>query len=252
MNNFITALQFLTRIRLCRRREWADDAFSLSVPWFTPVGAVVGALLAGLSLLLASFDPLLRAVLLLAAEIFITGVTLTDGLLDTADGIFSGRGRERVLTIMKDSRVGSNGVIAFTLTALLKVAVYKALPVELLATAVFAMPVLTRLAIAFAVTHFVYARPDGIGGLFTKHAKKNYAYKAGGFAALLLFPVLSRTLAGAAALCLLYSLFAACRLNKALGGLTGDTYGFIAETGSVVFLLAIYFFWLLQTKGAGG
>ncbi|MDR3349063.1 MAG: adenosylcobinamide-GDP ribazoletransferase [Acidaminococcales bacterium] len=250
MNNFITALQFFTRIRLRRQQEWADDAFSRSVPWFTPVGAVIGLLLSCLSMLLAPFNSLLRAAVLLAAEIFITGATLNDGLLDTADGVFAGRGRARALEIMKDSRVGANGVIAFVTVALLKVAVYNALAEELLPCAVFAMPIVTRLAIAFAVTHFASARPDGIGVLFAKYAQKSCALKAALFAVLLLIPVFSWQLAAASAICLAYSFFAARRLNKMLGGLTGDTYGFIAETGSVVFLFSTYLASLLQIKMA--
>ena len=251
MDNFITALQFFTRLRLYRQDKWAADAFSLSVPWFAPAGAVIGLTLSGLSLLLAPFDPLLRAAVLLAAEILITGGTLTDGLLDTADGVFSGRGRERMLEIMKDSRVGSNGVVAFVTASFLKAAVYNALRVETLAAAMFAMPILTRTAVAFAVTHFTSARPEGIGKLFTKHAKKSYAYKTGVLAVFLLLPLFSWQLAGAAAFCLLYCFFAARRLSEILGGLTGDTYGFVAETGSLVFLLSIYLLSLLQIKTAG-
>jgi adenosylcobinamide-GDP ribazoletransferase len=245
MNNFITALQFFTRIRLCRQDKWADDAFSLSVTWFAPAGAVIGAFLAALSTLFAPFDSLLRAALLLAAETFITGGILSDGLLDTADGVFSGRGRGRMLEIMKDSRVGASGVIAFGTLAFLKVAAYNALASDFLPFAAFAMPIVTRLAIAFAITHFKYARPEGIGKLFSQHAKKSYAYKAGAFAALLLWPAFSWPLAGAAALCIFYSLLAAHWLSNTLGGLTGDTYGFVAETGGVVFLLSAYFFSLL-------
>lgn len=48
----------------------------------------------------------------LFAEIIITGGFHVDALADTADGLFSSRKRERMLEIMKDSRVGANGVIA--------------------------------------------------------------------------------------------------------------------------------------------
>ena len=51
---------------------------------------------------------------------FITGALLLDGLMDSADGLFSGRSKERSLEIMKDSHVGAFGVLSVLLIVLLK------------------------------------------------------------------------------------------------------------------------------------
>ena len=48
----------------------------------------------------------MRAALLILAEIIITGGLMYDGFMDTSDGVFSARSRERMLEIMKDSHVG--------------------------------------------------------------------------------------------------------------------------------------------------
>jgi adenosylcobinamide-GDP ribazoletransferase len=221
----------------------------LSVPWFPLVGAIIGLLLAGMALLCSSLEAFLLAVLLFAAEIVITGVTFTDGLMDTADGIFSGRDRERMLAIMKDSRVGSNGVIAFTMAALLKVALYGALPRDILPLSVFCLPIVTRTFLVFAITCFKSARPEGLGELFARHASQGYAWFALLFAALLLAPVFTPLLALASAACFLCCFLAARRVASILGGLTGDTYGFLAETGSIFFLLFVYFGNILLNKG---
>ena len=53
---------------------------------------------------------------------YLTGGLHADGYMDTADGLFSGRSRERMLEILKDSRVGAGGVTAFVFLVLLKVA----------------------------------------------------------------------------------------------------------------------------------
>ena len=42
MRDFITCLEFLTRLRFTNRTEWHDDDFSRSVPYFPLVGLVMG------------------------------------------------------------------------------------------------------------------------------------------------------------------------------------------------------------------
>lgn len=79
---------------------------------------------------------LLIAVLLIIT-IIVTGGLLCDGFMDTADGVFSGRERERILEIMKDSCVGSNAVLAFVSLVLLKLAVYLELNSEQLTLALY-------------------------------------------------------------------------------------------------------------------
>ncbi len=248
MTDFITALQFLTRIRLFSQENWTQEGFSRSVRWFPLVGVVIGSFLAGLNyLLLPYFADFLRVSILLIAEIIITGGLLCDGLMDTADGVFSGRSRERMLEIMKDSRVGVNGVIAFVCLVLLKVALYLALPKESLASLLFAMPIITRAMLVGAITYFKYARPDGTGNLFAKYAKKNYFYQGIVFTVLVLLPLESAVIAFAGLGCLIYCWLFARYLCKILGGLTGDTYGFLVETGNVAFLFLAYLYLVLNS-----
>ena len=107
MRDFITCLEFLTRVRFSKRTDWRDEDFSHSVPYFPLVGLVIGFLLAAVNYSLFYIEtPLfLRVTLLLLAEIIITGGLMYDGFMDTADGVFSARSRERMLEIMKDSHV---------------------------------------------------------------------------------------------------------------------------------------------------
>jgi len=86
------------------------------------VGAALGgiaALVAGLALWLG-FTPGVVAGLMLALGAILTGGLHEDGLSDTADGLFGGWTRERRLEIMKDSRVGSYGVLALVLIMLIR------------------------------------------------------------------------------------------------------------------------------------
>jgi adenosylcobinamide-GDP ribazoletransferase len=94
------------------------------------VGAVVGAgsaaLFAGGAWL--GLGPLLRAVLALAAAVWLTGALHEDGLADSADGLGGGRDAAHVLAIMKDSRIGTYGAVALTASLLLRAAAMSELP----------------------------------------------------------------------------------------------------------------------------
>ncbi|HTV22185.1 MAG TPA: adenosylcobinamide-GDP ribazoletransferase [Polyangiaceae bacterium] len=96
------------------------------------VGAVVGAGAAAVFALGAGLGlgPLLRAVLALAASVWLTGALHEDGLADSADGLGGGSDRERVLAIMKDSRIGTYGAAVLSLTLLARAAALSELPLR--------------------------------------------------------------------------------------------------------------------------
>ena len=201
MRDFITCLEFLTRIRFSHRTDWRDEDFSRSVPYFPLVGLVIGAFLGAVNyvLVMVAAPDFMRAALLILAEIIITGGLMYDGFMDTSDGVFSARSRERMLEIMKDSHVGSNAVLAVIVLILLKVSAYLAIYPQLLTPALIAMSVATRTFMVIFIVNFPYARKTGIGHMFT----------------------------------------IAKFLQSQLGGLTGDTYGALTECGNVLYLLTL-------------
>ena len=92
----------------------------------------MGALAAGAhGLLLRAHLPSLAPWAALAAAIVVTGAFHEDGLADTADGLGGGRDRARRLEIMRDSRVGTYGVVALVLVLGAQVAAVGALPPSL-------------------------------------------------------------------------------------------------------------------------
>ena len=103
MRDFITCLEFLTRIRFSNRTDWRDDDFAKSVPYFPLVGLVMGVFMAAVNygLLQANTPLFMRAVLLILAELVIIGALMYDGFMDTSDGVFSARSRERMLEFMR-------------------------------------------------------------------------------------------------------------------------------------------------------
>ncbi len=239
MRDFITALEFLTRLRFTKRTEWHDDDFSRSVPYFPLVGLVMGVFMGGVNYGLVYLQtPLfMRAVLLILTELLIIGALMYDGFMDTSDGVFSARDRQRMLEIMKDSHVGSNAVIALVCLVLLKVAAYVSIDGLKLSFALVAMYVATRTFMVNYIINFPYARESGIGHMFKHYAKPCYFYIA--FALCL-------AMVAACGLPYLYTAFVAFFislgiahfLSGQLGGLTGDTWGFLTECGAVIYLVA--------------
>ncbi|MDK2820516.1 MAG: adenosylcobinamide-GDP ribazoletransferase [Clostridia bacterium] len=241
---FLTALQFLTRLRISILGDSADT-FQQSITYFPLVGLILGIILAIVWYFLSFIDTeFLRAALLLALSVFLSGGLHMDGFMDSMDGLFSGRERERILEIMKDSNVGAHGVSAAIILMLLKFTLLLSLPNNYLeffglslSPFILLMPVLGRWAMVPAVTCFPYARKKGIGGLF----RTSQGIPIFIIATLVTF-LICWFVMGTSGLILLFGVsllvLVWCNwIKKILGGLTGDTYGALSEITEVFILL---------------
>ena len=143
-----------------------------------------------------------------------------------------------MLEIMKDSRVGSNGIMAFTALIMMEWAVLLDIRPEFIPMTLFIMPIISRLVVVTAITRFPYARPTGMGKAFAMYAGKH----ALGFA-LLCTLILTLPLGLCAALALAVGLLFGLCFNRyvtgILGGVTGDTYGAAAVLTELVVLLTM-------------
>jgi len=244
INEFITALQFLTRIRLVNEPVCDEAAFGRSLGFFPLVGLVAGGILALTALLTGGWLPAtFRSTLLVSLAIFITGGLHCDGLMDTADGVLSGRSRERMLEIMKDSRVGAFGVVSMILLFFWKWSLIHDLPDSLLAPALISMMTFGRYAMVLVIFRFPYAREEGMGKAFKTYAGPRAITIAsltviGLLAALQMFVGMVVLVGAIISLTatLLFSLALSSWLTRKLGGLSGDMYGAVAELAEVVVL----------------
>ena len=226
MNSFLVGLQFLTRIRIVRQTVWTAEDFGRSTRFFPLVGLVLGICYALAAWILVSVLGMraLTAALLLILPLLLTGGLHADGFMDTADGVFSGRERERKLEIMKDSRVGSFGVVAFVLLMFLQFALLLDMSPPLLVPVFFVMPIIGRMAMVLAVSCFPYARADGMGKTFADMADRGTVAIAAVTTSVLVIPIgllATLTLVLGIVFVLLF-----CRwMTAILGGVTGDVYG---------------------------
>lgn len=241
VGDFITGFQFLTRIRIVNQSEWSIESFGRSVTFFPIIGCIIGCILAGFAYGAQLFwGPSLPvhsiAIILIVMEVLVTGGLHCDGFMDTIDGVFSGRSRERMLEIMKDSRVGAFGAMGFCLLVLMKFSLILDNHAIGLPLVMFVMPVIGRTAIVIAITLFPYARNDGLGKLFCQPANLSTLLITGLVALIILVPLGKSAIIAGVAACVGAFVFAQY-VSRRLGGLTGDVYGAVNEVAEVLALL---------------
>src|ERR1700730_198661 len=118
-NSFLIAMQFMTRLPVPRGIPYSPDALAKSAVFFPAIGLLVGAGGAALYLLLSPHVGRdVVVVLILVYLVTVTGRLHEDALGEAADGLGGGWEKDRVLAIMRDSRIGSFGTIAITLALL--------------------------------------------------------------------------------------------------------------------------------------
>lgn len=156
------AVQFLTRLPV-RADVWTAERERAAVRWYPLVGALVGALSAAVLLAAgAVWTPTTAALLAVAAGLLATGAFHEDGLADTFDGM-GGATRERALAIMRDSRLGTYGLLALAVALALKVAALSDLRPAAAAAALVAGHALSRASAVLVIATAAYARADGVG-----------------------------------------------------------------------------------------
>jgi len=247
LKSLIIAITFLTRIPIPVRFVYGEAEMGRTGPLFPLVGGLLGLLVAAAALAAGLIDSQLGAVTALLAGILLTGGLHLDGAMDTADGIFSARTRERMLEIMKDSHVGAHGVTAAVILLLFKFVLYHRAIAD--GQALWLIPmafIFSRWVMVMAILNFPGAREKGLGQIFIRHGRGSDGWVATG---LMVLPVLllRDQLAVTAILAAALIAWLICRhLVKILGGLTGDTYGALAEISEPLFLLlyltAAFFF----------
>ncbi|TAN05475.1 MAG: adenosylcobinamide-GDP ribazoletransferase [Rhodanobacteraceae bacterium] len=235
----LVAIGFLTRIPVPASAFEDGAARERSLAWYPLVGALIGGVLVALAWGLRDAAPLLRAALLLAAWIALTGAMHLDGLADSADAWVGGMGdRARTLAIMQDPASGPMGVTAIVAVLLLKFAALASAS----ASAWPALLLASLLARAMLVALFLatpYVRPGGLGDALQRAPRT-----ACGLALLASVIVVAccglRGVVALAAALLVLALWRRACLAR-LGGCTGDTAGALVEMVEVAVLVASAF-----------
>lgn len=243
MNEFLIALQFLTRLPVPRSLTISAEQTGRSTLYYPLVGLLIGALLWLLAASLAAMHPLVSATVLLSVWVLLTGALHLDGLADSADAWMAGGDREQSLKILRDTHNGVAAVVAVVLILLIK---FSTLVVVLESNSTWCLlilPTVSRAAILALLLSTPYARERGLADALQESLPRSAAKTV-----VMLVVVISLLLLGLWGLVwwlLLFSLFIGLRqmmLNR-IGGFTGDTIGAlveILEAGGLLLIVMLY------------
>lgn len=211
-----------------------------AIAWFPAVGGLIGWIGGSVLWLAASVWPLSVAVLLsVGAMALLTGGLHLDGFADTVDGFGARGGREAILAVMRDSRIGTFGVIGLFLLLGLKWAAIQSLPSDQWIPALVVSCALSRWALVISGCAFSYVPGrEGLGRLVTDQKATGAVVWATILAVAILLAGTrhwSGLLGLAAAGLVVWALNSLFVIR--LGGITGDTLGAVSELVELAVLL---------------
>lgn len=237
----LTAIQYFTRLPVPRWAGYSNAQLNDAVRYFPLTGMLVGAMTGAVFLLAhKAFQQPVAVVIAMIAGLIITGGFHEDGLADTCDGFGAGRDKAHVLAIMKDSRVGSYGVLGLVSALLLKFSVLSQVPADRFLVIAVAAHAVSRFMAVSVIYSQEYVRHDDSAR--AKPAAQSIS--AGGLGcagAIAAVPVLWLGAAGiaAAAAALIMRMLLAQYLFRRIGGYTGDCLGAIQQVTELAFYLGL-------------
>ncbi len=251
---FFIALQFFTRVPIPQWVGFEPAWLHHASRYFPLVGSVVAIACALVYLAAAQLWPAPVAVLLsTAAGIYLTGAFHEDGFADMCDGFGGGLTRERVMEIMKDSRIGTYGTVGAGLLLALKCMLLSMMaPAGAVAALLLAHP-LSRLAASALIWKLDYARDEGKAKPLAQEMTSAEfaigatcaaipAFMLGALGALSWLAIAASVVAAAAA-----ALWLGAKYVRRIGGYTGDCLGAVQQVSEVMVYLC-----LLAAMGHGG
>ncbi len=250
MKGLIALFKFTTRLPLGNSSNFTEDGVGKSMKFFPLVGIILGLIMYTAHTLLSLYinSSLVIAAVIVVIYVILTGALHLDGLSDTFDGIFSYRSKQRMLEIMKDSRVGANGVIVLVLYFILNIIFLADLESIDLPMGAFILlyPVVGRMNTVINCATAPYARTSGMAKDFVEQTDykgflisflitMGYAY------AVLTYFKLDISIIAIVPIMAILGYYFARLMTRKIGGVTGDTLGAVLELTQVIMLFLLYF-----------
>lgn len=252
---FLAALTFYTRIPCKWPIDYEQAALNKASRYFPLIGYLVGFICFGVYVNAeVLFSDPIAILLALAAGILTTGAFHEDGLADFFDGFGGGWTKSKILEIMKDSRVGTYGMVATVLQLALKFAALLALlpyikpygnwAIALLFISYHALARLAAITVSYVLP---YVREDELSK--AKPIAKSVGKTEIGLSALLgLMPLIAlgqyQPYVGCVLVVLLGLIaYMGYYLRKWIGGYTGDCLGAVEQLAEVLIVLTFLAVW---------
>ena len=238
--NLLAAFMFFTRLPFWRLKEVPSECFKHVVPYWPWVGWLTGGIMVIVLWTCAQFMPISLAwILAIITRLFATGCLHEDGLADFFDGFGGGTTRERTLAIMKDSHIGTYGVIGLIIYFLLMLEL-RHLPVSMLCTLILCGDCWGKLCASQLINFLPYARKEEDSKakvIYNRMSSKElFICIMGGTLPLWLLPL---SLWGALVAPCLVLAFLILLMKRRLQGYTGDCCGATFLMCEMAFYLSV-------------
>jgi len=246
---FLNAIMFYTRIPVPKNLPYSDEMLNRSTRYFPFIGWIVGgigaAVFYGLQFV---FPPELAILLSMLVTVFVTGAFHEDGFADFCDGFGGGYTKEKILTIMKDSRIGTYGSVGLVGMLAAKFMSLHAISTVTVPLIILAGHALSRLMPILVIYSSEYSRDDATSK--TKPIGKkgkgiDFVLSVFFGLAFLAFLPLTYSLAILPVLVITTFVFKSYIARK-IGGYTGDCLGALQQIAEVEFYLGFVIYQTLQ------
>lgn len=244
VNQIILLIQFMTRIPIPIKVEYSEKQLGKGIKYFPLVGYLIGIIIFITGIVLNKYidNKYIISSLLILIELKLVGLIHIDGLADSFDGLFSYRDKDRILEIMKDSRVGTNGVVVLIFYYLAKLILIAEIISRGDMRCLIIYPIISRMSTSVNTGFGVYARDNGMStGIIGMNQVKDSIFSV--ILTLLLIILVyynSGILKGLVMFVagILFIFYFRRVVYKKIGGITGDTMGASLEmTGLIVLLI---------------
>lgn len=243
MYRFLAALMFFTRLPFWKIVNVPKEYFKDIVGYWVLAGLLTSSIMAGSLWICAQFLPVSVALICaITSRLLLTGALHEDGLADFFDGFGGGKSKEQILSIMKDSHIGSYGVISLIIYFAFLYSLLASLPVELACCAILAGDPTCKYIASFITARLNYARKE-------EECKIKMIYNHSKIipillglivsTALILFWLGSHYFIAAATSVTLFFLLTQFMKRK-IGGYSGDCCGALFLLCELVFYLAVH------------
>ncbi|OBR96155.1 MULTISPECIES: adenosylcobinamide-GDP ribazoletransferase [Clostridium] len=226
INDFFLMVQFMTRIPINKSFSCEQENFRRGTVFMPVIGLLVGGIqwiVYKLCIMVLPISVSVAIILLLG--IMLTGALHLDGLGDMSDGFFAFKGNDKIIEIMKDSRIGSYACATIVMDIILKYSLLCSI-VPRFSFIIIAAPVIGRFSIVFIAFIGKTAKKTGTGNFFIGNIGKLQMFLALVVTiAILLCGMNPKYAAIMIPSALIMALLINVFCNKKIGGLTGDLFG---------------------------
>jgi len=237
MKSLLLMITFFTRLPVKYNYEYDEKDLIKGIKLFPIIGLIIGTLIYIPTLLSSYIDKSILVIIVWITYIWLTGGLHIDGLADTFDGIFSNRDRDRMLEIMKDSRIGTFGVLVIIVLIISNLVLSYYIDYKFF----ILVPIVGRSSALLSASISKYARKEGgMGSGFIENCGIKEPILAIVFTMIIAYALVSMNTLLALFITYVIVVLFTSYIKEKLGGMTGDTIGAVIELSQTTFILIVY------------